>query len=128
MKILPEYINEIKKHDPEAKVVVHPECVQETIKIADKVCSTGGMSKYVENSNARSFIIGTENGMVYRLQKDNPDKKFYTVSDLATCPNMKKTTLDKVLNSLENNEYEITIDNETIVKARKSIDAMFRFV
>ena len=124
MRILPEYIEQIKQQDPDAKVIVHPECTQETINVADEVCSTGGMSKYVEKSNAKSFIIGTENGMVYRLQQDFPDRKFYPVTDLAICPNMKKTTLDKVLNSLENNEYEITLDNEIIVKAQKAIKAM----
>jgi quinolinate synthase len=128
IKILPEYINQAKEKYPDAKVLVHPECVEGAIAVADGVFSTGGMSKYVKESDATSFIIGTENGMIYRLQRDNPDKKFYDVTELAVCPNMKKTTLDKVLKSLQTEEYEITLDKEIIEKAQKSIKAMFKYV
>lgn len=127
-RILPELIEAKKKEHPEAEVIVHPECSMAVIELADKVLSTGGMCKYVPESDAKEFIIGTENGMVYRLQQDNPDKKFHTVSGLTVCPNMKKTTLDKVLMSLENMQHEVVVPKDIADKARVSIERMFDYV
>jgi quinolinate synthase len=122
--MLPEHVLKMKEKYPAAEVLVHPECNGAMIDLADAVLSTSGMLNYVKRSKANEFIIGTENGMLYPLQKENPGKKFYPVSDMAVCPNMKKTTLDKVLNSLQTLKHEVVLPEEIILKARKSIDRM----
>jgi len=127
LKILPEYILKQKKLYPQAKVLVHPECPAGAVNLADAVLSTSGMLKYAKTSDAKEFIIGTEIGMLYPLQKENPGKKFYPGSQMAVCPNMKKITLDKVINSLENMENEINLSDNLIKKAKKSINNMIKF-
>lgn len=113
---------------PEAELVVHPECKPEVVAFADKVLSTGGMVKYVKESKAKVMIIGTEEGMIYRLQKEAPEKTFYSVSRTFVCPNMKKTRLEDVLKSLEEEKYEIKLDVEMREKARKSLDEMLKYL
>jgi quinolinate synthase len=104
VKILPEDILRQKKAHPRAKVIVHPECTPPVIQLADEVFSTEGMCKYARVSNASEIIVGTEIGLLHRLQKENPEKKFYPVSEKAICPTMKLTTLEKVLWCLTNYE------------------------
>ncbi len=126
-RILPEYIKKKKAEHPDALVLVHPECSQGVIDIADEALSTGGMSRFVRESVHKEFIIGTETGMIYRLAQDNPNKKFYAAADIAVCPNMKKTTLDKVLKSLELMREEITLPEKTLRRAQKSIQRMIEY-
>jgi quinolinate synthase len=128
VKILPEHIIEAKKKHPKAIVIVHPECRPEVISMADKVASTGGMLKFVKESQDSEFIIGTEIGIIHRLQKENPNKKFYPASDLAVCPNMKKTTLEKVLWSLEEEKTEIKVPRNIADKAKLAIDRMLQIL
>ncbi|MDP2939199.1 MAG: quinolinate synthase NadA [Candidatus Omnitrophota bacterium] len=124
VKIMPEdIIRQIRIH-PKAKVVVHPECIPEVIALADEALSTGKMCKYAKESNAKEFIIGTEVGIIHRLQKDNPGKKFYPASELAICPNMKRTNLEKILWSLEEMKEEVRVPEDIRAKARKAIDRM----
>jgi quinolinate synthase len=125
-KIMPEHINQVKKLHPQAKVIVHPECRPETIALADAVLSTGGMIKYAKESAAKEFIVGTEIGILYRLRKDNPNKQFYPALEQAVCPNMKLTTLEKVLWSLEDMKTEIVVPKEIADKARKAIERMLK--
>lgn len=126
-KIMPEdIIKAIRKH-PKAKVIVHPECTAEVIALADEALSTGKMCSYVKSSNDSEFIVGTEVGMLYRLQKDNPKKKFYPATELAVCPNMKRTTLEKVLWSLEENKEEVRVPDHIRKKAKLAIDRMLEF-
>ncbi|MFH1092619.1 MAG: quinolinate synthase NadA [Candidatus Omnitrophota bacterium] len=127
-RILPEYIKQKKEKHPNALVLVHPECSQGVIDLADEVLSTGGMSSFVKKSDHKEFIIGTETGMIYRLEQDNPGKKFYSATDIAVCPNMKRITLDKVLWSLQEMKDEVTLPEETIKKAQKSIKRMIEYV
>lgn len=117
-------IIELKKEHPDAVVIVHPECTPDVIDIADKVASTGGMLKYVKESEKKNFIIGTEIGIIYRMKKENPDKNFYPASSRAICPNMKLINLEKVLWSLEDEKYEIKVPQEIIRKARAAIERM----
>ena len=124
LKILPEHIQKAKAEHPEALVVVHPECRPEVTSLADAVVSTGGMVKFVKESKASEFIIGTETGIIYRLQKENPEKKFYPATPLAVCPNMKMATLEKVLWSLEEMKTVISVPEEIRLKAKKAIDRM----
>lgn len=124
VKILPEDIVKKVRLHPEAKVMVHPECRPEVIELADEVLSTGKMVVFAKKSSYREFIVGTEVGIIHKLQKENPGKKFYPASDHATCPNMKRTTLEKVLWSLEENKFEVRVSDEIRRKARKAIDKM----
>jgi len=117
-------ILQIKKEHPNAEVLVHPECTPEVINIADKVLSTGGMLKYVQESQSNEFIIGTEIGIIYRLQKQNPKKMFYPAQKNTICPNMKLINLEKIMWSLEDNTYEINLSDEIIKKARASLEKM----
>jgi quinolinate synthase len=124
MKILPQDIKKAKEKHPHAKVVVHPECRTDVVKLADAVVSTSGMVRFVKETDAEEFIIGTETGIVYRLQKENPDKKIYPASEIAVCENMKKITLEKVLWSLEELKYEVRVEEKIRKKALKSIEKM----
>lgn len=124
VKILPEDIIRSVRLHPHAKVIAHPECTPEVIALSDEALSTGKTCDYVKKSSAKEFIIATEVGLVYRLQKDNPGKKFYPASELAVCPNMKRTTLEKVLWSLEEMKDEVRVSDEIRRKAKKAIDAM----
>ncbi|MCL2143938.1 MAG: quinolinate synthase NadA [Endomicrobia bacterium] len=122
--MLPEMLLKAKKEHPEAEVLVHPECRPEVVGLADFALSTGGMCKYVRASSKKEFIIGTETGILYKLQKENPDKKFYPVSSLAVCPNMKKITLAKVLDVLDNMKNIVTVPDDIREKAYAPIKRM----
>jgi len=113
-----------KQKSPKAIVVVHPECIPELQEAADEVASTAGILKYCKESNAKEFIIGTENGMLYRLEKEIPGKKFYPLSKTTICPNMKKNTLQKVLLALETEGPEITVPENIRIRAEKAIKKM----
>jgi quinolinate synthase len=126
-KILPEDIRWQKEEYPGAKVIVHPECTSAVISLADHVLSTGGMCKYARETDAQEIIVGTELGIIHKLKKENPSKSFYPASEWAVCPNMKRTTLEKVLWSLEDMQYEITVPPEIILRARQSIQKMLDF-
>ncbi|RMG59556.1 MAG: quinolinate synthase NadA [Deltaproteobacteria bacterium] len=119
-----EEVMEKKEEYPDALVVVHPECRPEVVDAADHVCSTSGMYKFCRESSAKRFIIGTEMGILYRLRKENPDKEFILASESLICPNMKLTTLDDVIEALEENKYVITVPEEVRERARKALDAM----
>jgi len=109
---------------PNAVVMAHPECPPAIRRLADVLLSTGQMCKFAQESDATEFIVATEIGLLYRLRNENSDKKFYSVSDRAICPNMKKIDLEKVLWSLENMQYRVTVPEEIAVKARQTIEAM----
>ena len=127
VKILPEdIIRQIRLH-PKAKVMVHPECTGEVISLADAVLSTGKMCKYAKESDAKELIVGTEVGIIHRLKKENPEKKFYPASELAVCPNMKKITLEKVLWSLQDLKEVVKVPDEIRRKALRGIEKMLSF-
>ncbi len=123
-RILAETINKAKEAHPKAKVIVHPECRNDVAEMADAVLSTGGMYNFVRDSEAEEIIVGTEVGMIERLRRDFPNKKIYPATEIAVCPNMKKTTLEKVLWALEEEEHEVIVDKEIADKARGSIERM----
>lgn len=124
VRILAEEVKKQKKRHPDAEVMAHPECTPDVIEISDHVFSTGGMVKYARESDVNEFIVGTEVGMLYRLGKENPGKKFYPASELAVCPNMKKTTLDKLLWALKENKHVVSVQRDVSGRARKSIQRM----
>ncbi|MFA6549569.1 MAG: quinolinate synthase NadA [Candidatus Margulisiibacteriota bacterium] len=123
-KILPEHVEKARAEHPGAMVLVHPECRPETIAAADGAYSTEGMLRFVKGSKEKEFIIGTEIGILHRMRKENPQKKFYPVTELAVCPNMKLCTLEKVLFALEEMQNEIKVPETIANKARGTIEKM----
>ncbi|MFH0917692.1 MAG: quinolinate synthase NadA [Candidatus Omnitrophota bacterium] len=128
VKILPEDLERERKFHPTAKVMVHPECLPAVVSLADVVLSTSQMAKYVKEDCAQEFIIGTEAGLLYRLKQDNPDKEFYLASERAVCPNMKRTTAEKVLWALEELKEEVRVSEEIRKKARLAIERMLKII
>ena len=117
-------VKEKKALYPNAQVMVHPECQKEVTQMADFVGSTTAIIKEVKNSDKKEFIIVTEKGVVERLERDCPDKKFVLINEKAICETMKLLKLEDILNALQNNEYEITVDEAVSKKAIKAIDRM----
>ncbi|MDD2370588.1 MAG: quinolinate synthase NadA [Firmicutes bacterium] len=108
----------------DAPVVVHPECNKAVRDAADFIGSTSAIIKYVENSDKKEFIIGTEIGVVERINQLIPGKKAYLLSNHLSCINMKKTKITDVLNALENLEEVIELDKDTMDKARITLERM----
>ena len=115
-------INEIRKSNPGIKIIAHPECPPDVIKASDFAGSTSGMIKYVKDNQPEKVMMVTECSMSDNVQVDNPNVEFIRPCNL--CPHMKKITLPKVLECLENETNEIILDQETIEKARKSVERM----
>jgi quinolinate synthase len=128
VKILPEDIKREKKFHPKAKVIVHPECLPSVVALADAVLSTSKMAQFAKETDAKEIIVGTEVGLIYRLKKDYPNKEFYPASEAAVCPNMKRTTQEKVLWSLEQMKQEVRVSDAIRKRAQKAIDAMLRII
>jgi quinolinate synthase len=122
--ILPEDMEREKRLHPEAVVMVHPECPAAVSPSGGEVLSTSGMVKFARESPSREFIVGTEVGLVSRLRRENPGKVFYPAVERAVCPNMKRITLEKVLWSLEDRQFAVTVPEEIRVKAKRAVDAM----
>ncbi|MCX5704728.1 MAG: quinolinate synthase NadA [Candidatus Omnitrophica bacterium] len=128
IKILPEDIKREKKFHPFAKVMVHPECLSQVVALADVALSTSQMAKYAKENEATEFIVGTEVGLIYRLKQDNPNKEFYPASERAVCPNMKRTTQEKILWALEELKEEVKVPDDIRQRAKKAIDRMLEIV
>jgi quinolinate synthase len=109
---------------PDAIVMAHPECTEPVKALADELLSTGQMLKFVKTSTAKRFIVATETGIIHALKKQNPQAEFIPASERAVCPNMKKITLDKVIGSLEDMQYKVTVPQDIRVKAKRSLDKM----
>ena len=123
-RILKEDILLARDKWPDALVVSHPECTPDVLELSDFIASTAGMLRFVRESKIRNFIIGTEQGMMHRLRKENPGKRFYSPSALNICPNMKKTTIAKLLHSLETETFEVDVPVEIRERAIKSLEYM----
>ena len=115
-------INEIRKNNPGIKIIAHPECPPEVIKASDFTGSTSGMISYVKNKQPRKVMMVTECSMSDNIQVENPNVEFIRPCNL--CPHMKKITLPKILDCLENETGEIVMDQKTINKARLSVEKM----
>ena len=109
---------------PGATVMVHPECAKDVREAADQRLSTGGMCRFARESDAREFIVGTEVGILHRLRKENPGKTFYPVSERIVCPNMKKTTIENLAESLREMKTEVSVPQDVAIRAKRAIDAM----
>jgi quinolinate synthase len=117
-------VEDAKAAHPNAKVVVHPECEPDVVALADAVESTSGMIRFCREDDAREYLIGTELGMIHRLEKDVPGKRFFPLTQLTVCPNMKLITLDKVLKALQTESPVVTVEEETRVKALRAVQRM----
>jgi len=126
VRIKPGRIRELKGEYPQAKVVVHPECLPEVIALADKVLGTGGMCKYAQRDEVKEMIVGTELGIIHRLRKENPGKSFIPASEQAICPDMKLITLEKVLWSLEEMSPEVKVPEGIRLRAKAAVDKMLK--
>jgi quinolinate synthase len=118
-----EQIRALKEKHPEALVLAHPECTPDVLDISDVVASTEGMIRYARESDAREFIIGTEEGLAYRMSVEIPGKTFHAIEE-AICPNMKKIGLLDVLKALETLEYKVDLDPSIIERNRKPLERM----
>jgi len=127
-RILPRDIIRLKQEYPQAKAVVHPECRPDVIAVADEVLSTGGMIRYARREDVGEMIVGTELGIIHRLRKENPGKRFIPVSEQAICPNMKLITLEKVLWSLEEMSPQVKVAEAIRLKAKTAVDRMLAIV
>jgi len=126
-KFTQEDVRKARKLYPEGEIIVHPECSPGVQKLADHIYSTSGMLKRARESEAKTFIIGTEEGLLHRMKKENPGKTFYSLGAGRTCYNMKKITLSSVKESLEKGIYEVEVEHETSVKARKALERMIEY-
>jgi len=117
-----------RKMHPDAEIIAHPECRQEILEEADFVFSTSGMLKHAQESSAKKFIIGTEEGLIYRLQKENPQKTFYSLGPARTCINMKKTTLLDLYNALDKENCQVELNSDIIKKASRALERMVEYV
>ena len=117
-------VEKLKELHPQAQVVVHPECPPEVTRRADAVRSTAGILEFVRSSNEAEFIIGTEEGFLYTLQKNCPGKKLYLARESFRCPDMKYITLEKLASSLEKMEQQVEVPLEISRRARRSLERM----
>lgn len=121
-KLDADTLNEFRQRYPDAKVIAHPECKDELLKLSDHICGTGGMAKFAKSDGTKNFIVVTECGMTERLREDVPEKNFLSFCNI--CPYMKSTTLPLVIRSLVQNVHEIKLPHGIIMNARKAIDGM----
>lgn len=127
-RITKDEIIEMKKLHPDAEIIVHPEVRSEVIELADEVLSTSGILRYASASPAGKFIVATEEGLLDRMRRENPGKKFYPAMRPKVCQNMKRTTLNDIYLSLLHDRYEIEIDEEISKKALRSLHEMLKYV
>ena len=123
-RLKPADIGEARRAHPDAVVLVHPECDPDVVEQADAALSTSQMIRYVKQSSAQTFLLGTEAGILHRLQLDHPGKRFYVLSRALLCPNMKKTRLETVVRSMETRQTVITVPEEIRLKAQRALDRM----
>jgi quinolinate synthase len=123
-RVRPADVAAARASHPDAVVMVHPECRPDVVKTADYVFSTGGMIKFARETEHKKIIVGTEMGLIYRLQKENPDKQFYLLSQGLICPNMKFTNLEKVYKALETLQPRITVPQPIRDLARRPLELM----
>jgi quinolinate synthase len=125
-RVIPRHIDLARERYPGSVVLVHPECRPDVVDKADAVMSTSQMLRYVKESKARLFVIGTESGLLHRLGKENPAKEFHLLTEGLVCPNMKKTTLASVVRTMEEMRNVITVREDVRVKAKRALDRMLK--
>jgi len=126
IRIQPQNIIRLKQDYPQAKVLVHPECRPEVMALADEIQSTSGMCRFAQRTEAKVIIVGTEIGILHRLKKENPGKRFIPASEQAVCPTMKLITLDNILWALKEMAYEVKVPEEIRLSAKVAVDRMLK--
>lgn len=123
-------IDKLRADHPGAEFIMHPECgcLTKSMHLADRILSTEGMVRYVKESPAREFIVATETGVLHRMRKDNPEKTFIPASVHAVCNYMKMNTLEKIVASLENFQYEVKVPQALAERAYLPIERMLSIV
>jgi len=121
--LTPEMIRKAKKEYQGAKLIVHPECASNVLQMADYIGSTSKMAQFAKTDKSKKFIVVTECGMINKIKGDVPEKQFFTVCNL--CYDMKKITLERVLNSLKYKQYKVIVPKEIAKKAKKAFDKMY---
>ncbi len=121
-------IKKLKSDHPQAEFLMHPECgcSSSCLPLADHVLSTQGMINYVKTARANEFIVGTETGNLYPMKKGAPEKEFIPANTEAQCEFMKMITLEKVLWSLEDLKYRVTVPKKIADRARQAIERMIK--
>lgn len=124
-----EKITQLKNRHPNAKVIAHPECEEQVLELADFISSTSGLLKYTQTDTSKEFIVATEPGIIYQMQKASPDKTFIPAPPnnncaCNDCPYMKKNTLEKIYLCMKYEQPEIIIEESVRLQAKKSIDRM----
>jgi len=127
-KLTREEVLEAKKEHPGALVMVHPECRPEVVDLADHVASTSGILRMARDSGEKEFIIGTELGIFHQLYKQCPNKEFYPASKKMVCPNMKKTTLEKLRHALVTLKPRVTVPLDIRERSLKTLERMLAIV
>jgi quinolinate synthase len=124
VRIQPQRLSELRQEYPQARIAVHPECRPEVIALADEVLSTGGICRYARREDVTQMIVGTELGIIHRLRKENPGKKFIPASEQAVCPRMKLITLENILWSLQEMTPQVKVPEEIRLRAKAAVDKM----
>lgn len=127
LRIIPNYLRDLKIKYPSAKIITHPECTPDANSFSDAVLSTSAMVKFVKETSADTIIVGTETGIIHKFKKEAPEKKYIPATDLAICPNMKVITPQKVFEALRDMKYRVEIPPEIAKKASKAIFEMMKF-
>jgi quinolinate synthase len=123
-RLMPEDVEMAKNKYPGAVFIAHPECRPEVLALADVVASTSGMLRYARESNHDSYIVGTETGLIYPMQKDSPGKKFFPASEKMVCPNMKRISPEDVVKSLEGMTGEVKVPENIRIPALQAVQKM----
>jgi len=121
----PEDVQLLKMQHPDAVLMVHPECTAEMRRIADFIGSTSQMCSYARKSQAKKFIVATEEGLLHRLRKENPEKMFVLAYEDAVCPNMKLNTLERIYLALKEEKNVVKVPDPVARQARKALEKMF---
>jgi quinolinate synthase len=121
----PEDVQILKMQNPDAVVMIHPECSKNVRNMADFIGSTSQICKFAKESRHKKFIVATEEGILHRLKKQNPNKQFILAYEGAVCPNMKLNTLERLYASLKEEKCEVTVPEPVANKARKALEQMF---
>jgi quinolinate synthase len=123
-QILVSDILRARREHPDAEIIAHPECRRDVLELSDRVYSTTGMLGHAARSASGEFIVATEKGILHKLEKDNPGKRFYCASDFAVCPEMKAIDLNALMLSLENMQHVISVPENVRVRAKLALDRM----
>jgi len=129
-QIKPMHVIDARSNRPQAKILVHPECIREVRELSDFVGSTGQMYNIVKNSDDREFVIGTEKGLMERMAQDFPNKNFHLIMEKLVCYNMKKNTLELmkyVLENLDDKMFLVKVPSEIAKKALDPIEKMLDY-